>query len=43
MMAALPAQRVAEQHAVQVLLDSAPKGYGLRLDGELIALDGSDL
>jgi hypothetical protein len=43
MMAALPAQRVAEQQAVQVLLDSAPKGYGLSLDGELIAPDGSDL
>jgi hypothetical protein len=37
------AQRVAEQKAVQVLLDSAPMGYGLRLDSELIAPDGSDL
>jgi hypothetical protein len=34
---------VAEQQAVQALLDSVPKDYGLGLDGELFAPDGSEL
>jgi hypothetical protein len=43
LMEAPPAQRLQAQQTVQALLDSAPSGHGLRLDGELIAPDGSNL
>jgi len=36
-------QRPAALRLVQSLLDTAPKGHGLRLDGELVAPDGSDM